>query len=75
MGMRYEKAPLGAVERTLVDLRRKIVAMLGLHIDQWMKGSSRQLHAIVSLVSDHRVPLLVMRGRMILRAIGVELGH
>jgi hypothetical protein len=34
LGMRYEMARLGVEERTLVGSRRKIVAMLELHIDR-----------------------------------------
>lgn len=34
MGMRYEMALLGVEERSLVDSRQMIVAMLGLHTDR-----------------------------------------
>ena len=72
LGMRYVMARLGAEERTLVGLRRKIVAMLELHIDRFVMGNSHQ-HAIVLMASDHRTPLIGTKNTMCLLATGVEL--
>ena len=73
LSRRHEMVRLGVEERIRAGLLQMIVAMLGLHIDQWLMGNSRRLDEMMPLASGHRIPLISTRNRRNLLATCVEL--